>query len=245
MANCQYLNFEAGLRALTLKGLWRKLEKSDLVKTLTESRVKAASFWERATERDTYSADYTPVYPGAPPGYKPGDSKVNWFPDTSKWSLYYQIGLWPPPRGVILNTAMVYKVCKFITSSCRGHQYLGNFSKNGLIRPDVPPFGPAPIVKSNCLTFSPIHQQYYCLIPETVAREVGYLIKKKINDNTVRRYLFGFGAVTLGPKCLTTEYPIARQATDFEGSFDDDLDLIKITHPAAHQSSSDVLKVIP
>ncbi|KAJ5708553.1 hypothetical protein N7488_008354 [Penicillium malachiteum] len=112
-----------------------------------------------------------------------------------------------------------------MTSSCRGHQYPGNFLKYGSIRPDVPPFGPAPIIKSNYLTFSPIHQQYYYLVPEIVARKVGYLIKKKTNNNTVRRYLFGFGAVVLGPKHLTTSYPIVRQAIDFEGGFNDDLDL--------------------
>ncbi|KAJ5723459.1 hypothetical protein N7488_001494 [Penicillium malachiteum] len=105
-----------------------QLDKSDLVKTLAESLMKAVSFWEKASERDAYSADYTPVYPGAPSGYKPGDTKINWFPDTSKWPLYYQTGTWPPPRGVILNSAMVYKVCKFMTSSCRAHQYPGSFS---------------------------------------------------------------------------------------------------------------------
>ncbi|KAJ5608890.1 hypothetical protein N7528_009457 [Penicillium herquei] len=77
---------------------------------------------------------------------------------------------------------MVYKACKFMTSACRGHQYPGNFSKNGSIRPDVPPFGPAPAVKSNGLTFSPIHQQYYGTVPETVAREVGYLISKPLHS---------------------------------------------------------------
>ncbi|KAJ5640597.1 hypothetical protein N7528_000222 [Penicillium herquei] len=168
----------------TMPGSRRDLEKSDLVKTLAESRAKAASFWENASERITFSDDYVPDFSGAPSGYKPGDTKVSWYPDTSKWPLYYRIDKWPPPRGVILNTTMVYKACKFMTGGCRGHQYPGNFSKNGSIRPDVPPFGPARAIKSNGLTLSPIHLGYYGMVPETVAREVGYLIRRKTNDNT-------------------------------------------------------------
>ncbi|KAJ5622247.1 hypothetical protein N7528_005479 [Penicillium herquei] len=113
---------------------------------------------------------------------------------------------------------MVYKACKLMNGACRGHQYPGNFSKNGSIRPDVP------------LSALPQPSQatlgYYGLVPESVAREVGYLIRKKTNDNTTRRYLFGFGAITLGPKYLTSaSVSFTRQAIDFDGGFDDDLDL--------------------
>ncbi|KAJ5608891.1 hypothetical protein N7528_009458 [Penicillium herquei] len=45
-----------------------QLEKSNLVKTLAESRLKAASFWEKASERIAYSDDYTPDFSGAPSG---------------------------------------------------------------------------------------------------------------------------------------------------------------------------------
>ncbi|KAJ5724092.1 hypothetical protein N7488_002127 [Penicillium malachiteum] len=105
----------------------KQLDKSDLVKTLAESRMKAATFLEKASERIVYSDYYTPEYPGAPPGYKPGDTKVNWYPDTTKWPLYYLTSAWPPPREVVLNTAMAYKVCKFMTSGVRAHHYPENF----------------------------------------------------------------------------------------------------------------------
>ncbi|KAJ5928158.1 hypothetical protein N7466_007114 [Penicillium verhagenii] len=143
-------------------------------------------FWKN---RKAWTPQYKPDYSSAPPGFDPTRPGTG-SPDTSAWPVFDghtrgNSGSWPPPAGVVLGSSLVYDAIKRMPAKMRGHCYPINFASNGTIRPTCPPFGPMPIINSNCLIFVVVYQQYYCFVPESVVRSVGYLLAGLLVVHTV------------------------------------------------------------
>ncbi|KAJ5933444.1 hypothetical protein N7454_005773 [Penicillium verhagenii] len=181
----------------------RDIADSTLMKSLHKSTVYAQAFW---ATRKPWTADYVPDYSRAPAGFDPAKPGTG-TPDTSSWPVFDGHtrggpGSWPPPAGVVLGSSLA----------------------DGSVRPTCPPFGPAPVINSNCLTFAVIYQRYYCFAPESVVFSTGYLLSRKVNAEITGTTAFSFGQITLGGSFIADYHPIQRQALDFSGTFADSID---------------------